>query len=184
MNAVAGRAVLHRLQRRPDTGASSPRTAFVLSGGASLGALQVGMLEALYERGIAPDFLVGTSVGALNAAFIASRPQAPQTARALGRVWRELQRAGRLPGQLERTRRWCVRPARSSGARPRIAAADPEARRVRGPRRCADPAPSGCVRSDRGTRAAPLRRARGRRRRRVCVNSGDLPAGRDRASGV
>jgi hypothetical protein len=35
-----------------------PRTAFVLSGGASLGALQVGMLRALYERGIAPDLLV------------------------------------------------------------------------------------------------------------------------------
>jgi hypothetical protein len=35
--------------------ASGPRTAFVLSGGASLGALQVGMLEALYERGIGPD---------------------------------------------------------------------------------------------------------------------------------
>ncbi|MGH3260893.1 MAG: patatin-like phospholipase family protein, partial [Trebonia sp.] len=56
-----------------------------------LGALQVGMLEALYERGITPDFLVGTSVGALNAAFIASRPQSPQTARELGRVWRDLQ---------------------------------------------------------------------------------------------
>src|SRR5213596_825375 len=66
-----------RLRSLPATGASSPRTAFVLSGGASLGALQVGMLEALYERGITPDFLVGTSVGALNAAFVASRPQCP-----------------------------------------------------------------------------------------------------------
>ena len=63
---MARRAALHRLQSRPNPGASSPRTAFVLSGGASLGALQVGMLEALYERGITPDFLVGTSVGALN----------------------------------------------------------------------------------------------------------------------
>ena len=33
------------------------------------------MLEALYESGIVPDVLVGTSPGALNAAFIASRPQ-------------------------------------------------------------------------------------------------------------
>ena len=40
-----------------------PRTAFVLSGGAGLGALQVGMLQALYERGITPDLLVATSVG-------------------------------------------------------------------------------------------------------------------------
>jgi hypothetical protein len=52
-----------------------PRTAFVLAGGASLEALQAGMLRALYERGITPDFLVGTSAGALNAAYVASRPQ-------------------------------------------------------------------------------------------------------------
>jgi predicted acylesterase/phospholipase RssA len=33
----------------------APRTAFVLASGASLGAMQVGMLRALYERGIDPD---------------------------------------------------------------------------------------------------------------------------------
>ena len=87
----------HPPQRLATGGASSPRTAFVLSGGASLGALQVGMLEALYERGITPDFLVGTSVGALNAAFVASRPQSPQTARGLGRVWRSLKREDVFP---------------------------------------------------------------------------------------
>jgi NTE family protein len=72
-------------------------TAFVFSGGASLGALQVGMLQALYERGIAPDLLVATSVGALNAAFVASRPQTVATARELGRVWRNLQREDIFP---------------------------------------------------------------------------------------
>jgi NTE family protein len=97
MNAIARRAALHRLEGRPYAGAPSPRTAFVLSGGASLGALQVGMLEALYEQGITPDFLVGTSVGALNAAFVASRPQSPRTATELGRVWRELQRQDVFP---------------------------------------------------------------------------------------
>ena len=45
-------------------------TAFVLSGGGSLGAVQVGMLAALNERGFRPDLLVGTSVGALNAAYL------------------------------------------------------------------------------------------------------------------
>ena len=96
MTAVA----LQRAQRRATGGGSSPRTAFVLSGGASLGALQVGILEALYELGITADFLVGASVGALNAAFVASRPQTPQTARELGRVWRELQRQDVFPVSL------------------------------------------------------------------------------------
>ena len=75
--------------RRP---ACAPRTAFVLAGGAALGAMQAGMLHALYERGIRPDLLVGTSAGALNAAYVASRPQTVATARDLGAVWRGLRR--------------------------------------------------------------------------------------------
>ena len=46
--------------------------AFVLSGGASLGAVQVGMLRALAERGIHPDLVVGASAGAINAALLAA----------------------------------------------------------------------------------------------------------------
>lgn len=71
--------------------------AFVLSGGASLGAIQVGMLRALYERGIRPDLIVGTSAGALNGAYIASRPQASATADSLARIWRELRRGQVFP---------------------------------------------------------------------------------------
>jgi len=74
-----------------------PRTAFALSGGASLGAIQVGMLRALYERGIAPDLIVGTSAGAMNGAFIASRPQTVATADALATVWRDLRRGQVFP---------------------------------------------------------------------------------------
>ena len=77
--------------------AGEPTTAFVLSGGASLGALHVGMLQALYERGIVPDLLVATSVGALNAAFVASRLQTVTMARVLGRVWRNLEREDIFP---------------------------------------------------------------------------------------
>jgi NTE family protein len=68
------------------------KTAFVLSGGASLGAIQVGMLRALYERDVVPELFVGTSAGALNAAFVASRPQTVETADELGDVWRRLRR--------------------------------------------------------------------------------------------
>ena len=46
------------------------RNVFVLSGGAARGAVQVGMMEVLLEHGIVPDAFVGTSVGALNSAFM------------------------------------------------------------------------------------------------------------------
>ena len=74
-----------------------PRTAFVLAGGASLGAMQAGMVRALYERGIAPDLLIGTSAGALNAAFLASRPATVGTAEELAAVWRGVRRSDILP---------------------------------------------------------------------------------------
>jgi NTE family protein len=74
-----------------------PHTAFVLGGGASLGAMQAGMLLALYEHGIAADVLIGTSAGALNAGFVASRPQTPATAEALAALWRGLRRDDVFP---------------------------------------------------------------------------------------
>lgn len=66
------------------------KTVFVLSGGASLGASQVGMLQALAEREIKPDLLIGTSAGALNTAFIAGHPFTPQSVEALANIWRGL----------------------------------------------------------------------------------------------
>lgn len=62
-------------------------TACVLSGGGSLGAVQVGMLLALSDAGIYPDLLVGTSVGAINAAYLATHP-GPRGVGALADVWR------------------------------------------------------------------------------------------------
>jgi NTE family protein len=50
------------------------RTAFVLGGGGLLGAVEVGMLRALFEAGVKPDLLLGTSVGALNSALVAADP--------------------------------------------------------------------------------------------------------------
>jgi NTE family protein len=81
----------------PRRGAAASRTAFVLSGGASLGAAHAGMLQALYERGIAPDLIVATSAGALNAAYVASRPQTPATAQELSHVWVGLHRDSVFP---------------------------------------------------------------------------------------
>lgn len=62
-------------------------TAFVLAGGGSLGAIEVGMIEALYEQGIAPDLLLGTSAGGVNSGFLASRPPTPETAAELRSAW-------------------------------------------------------------------------------------------------
>jgi predicted acylesterase/phospholipase RssA len=44
------------------------KTAFAFAGGGSLGAIQVGMLGVLLSAGVQPDFVVGASVGAINAA--------------------------------------------------------------------------------------------------------------------
>lgn len=50
------------------------QTVLVLQGGGALGAYQVGVYQALEEAGIAPDWVVGTSIGAINAALIAGGP--------------------------------------------------------------------------------------------------------------
>ena len=63
--------------------------AFVLSGGGPRGALQAGALQVLLEKGIRPDILVGTSAGAVNAAYLAADPT-PAAAYRLGDVWRRL----------------------------------------------------------------------------------------------
>lgn len=51
-----------------------PRTAWVLGGGGNLGSVQVGMLQALAERGEVPDLVIGCSVGSLNGLVIAADP--------------------------------------------------------------------------------------------------------------
>jgi NTE family protein len=58
----------------PSRGPHPVETAFVFSGGGNRGACQVGMLRALCERGIVPDLVVGSSIGAVNAAFFAGQP--------------------------------------------------------------------------------------------------------------
>lgn len=71
-------------------------TAFVLSGGGSLGAVQVGMLRTLVERGVVADFVVGSSVGALNGAWYASRPDAAGV-EALAGIWASIGRHDVFP---------------------------------------------------------------------------------------
>ena len=67
--------------------------AFVFSGGASHGSIQVGMTMALAERGITPDLIVGTSVGAINGAWLAGGRSAAD----LADVWNGLRRQDFFP---------------------------------------------------------------------------------------
>jgi len=61
-------------------------TAFVLGGGGLLGAVEVGMLRALFRAGFRPDLVVGTSIGAVNGALVAAEPAESVTNR-LVRLW-------------------------------------------------------------------------------------------------
>lgn len=72
------------------------RTAFVLAGGGSFGAIEVGMLDALLTEGIAPDLVVGASVGAINGVYLASDPTV-NGIRRLAEIWRGLSREQVFP---------------------------------------------------------------------------------------
>lgn len=71
-------------------------TAFVLGGGGSRGALQVGALRALLEAGIVPDLLVGTSIGAANATGLGLWGVNQDGIAALERAWEQVMEANLL----------------------------------------------------------------------------------------
>lgn len=73
-----------------------PRTAFVLAGGGSFGAVQVGMLQALVAHGVSADMVVGSSVGAMNGAYFAGAPTLDGVKR-LAQIWRGLTRRDVFP---------------------------------------------------------------------------------------
>ncbi|MDA0162147.1 patatin-like phospholipase family protein [Solirubrobacter ginsenosidimutans] len=73
--------------------------AYVLGGGGQLGASEVGMLRALIERGLTPDLVVGTSVGAINGAAIASDPTVAMVQR-LQDTWSDIERSDVFAGSI------------------------------------------------------------------------------------
>jgi NTE family protein len=66
-----------------------PQVVLVLQGGGALGAYQVGVVQALHEAGIEPDWIIGTSIGAINAALIAGNDPAHRVER-LNAFWETL----------------------------------------------------------------------------------------------
>jgi NTE family protein len=87
-----------RRQRNAAAHTSAPRrrsalpgqVVLVLQGGGALGAYQVGVYEALHEAGIEPDWVIGTSIGAINGAMIAGNPPAQRLPR-LNAFWESVE---------------------------------------------------------------------------------------------
>ena len=72
------------------------KTAFVFAGGGSFGSIQVGMLRALTAHGVTADIVVGSSVGAMNAAYCVSNPTLEGIEK-LAAIWRSLRRNDVFP---------------------------------------------------------------------------------------
>jgi NTE family protein len=66
------------------------RVVLVLQGGGALGAYQVGVYQALHEAGIEPEWVIGTSIGAVNAAVIAGNAREERLPR-LQRMWQRFE---------------------------------------------------------------------------------------------
>ena len=107
MNPVTHKA----LQRRAPASSPAPRqtlpgqTVLVLQGGGALGAYQVGVYQAMHERGIEPDWVIGTSIGAINAALIAGNRPEHRLDR-LHAFWDQVEHASPIDGWAAQMARW------------------------------------------------------------------------------
>ena len=72
----------------------------VLQGGGALGAYQVGVYEALHEAGIEPDWVIGTSIGAINGALIAGNAPEHRLERLLA-FWSHVEQQTQAAGPLD-----------------------------------------------------------------------------------
>jgi NTE family protein len=66
-----------------------------LQGGGALGAYQVGVYQALHEAGVEPDWIIGTSIGAINASLIVGNPRENRLDR-LNAFWKRVENAPAL----------------------------------------------------------------------------------------
>jgi NTE family protein len=73
------------------------KLAFFLGGGGSRGALQVGALYAILEHNLHPDLLVGTSIGAVNATFLALNGFSRHSLDLLTAAWHQASKLDLLP---------------------------------------------------------------------------------------
>ena len=71
-------------------GARRSQVVLVLQGGGALGSYQAGVYQALHEAGIEPDWIIGTSIGAINASLIAGNARQNRLAR-LREFWKRME---------------------------------------------------------------------------------------------
>src|SRR3954466_7753519 len=86
------------------------RIVLVLQGGGALGAYQAGVYQALHEHDLVPDWIVGTSIGAINAALLAGNDKATRVQR-LKQFWDRVSHQdgidlARIPDELRRSNVW------------------------------------------------------------------------------
>jgi NTE family protein len=74
---VIGQAISRRSTLPPDIS----QVVLVLQGGGALGAYQIGVYQALHDAGMEPDWVIGTSIGAINASLIAGNAVADRLSR-------------------------------------------------------------------------------------------------------
>src|SRR5262245_64899171 len=79
-------AAVNEFRRKADG-----QVVLVLQGGGALGAYQGGVYQALHEAGVDPDWIIGTSIGAINASIITGNRREDRLDR-LQEFWRRVQR--------------------------------------------------------------------------------------------
>ena len=100
MSATTTKATSGRHPRAAPQPAFPGQVVLVLQGGGALGAYQVGVYEALHAAGIEPAWVIGTSIGAINAALIAGNP-VDQRLERLNAFWRHVERPATIPSPLD-----------------------------------------------------------------------------------
>jgi len=86
--------------RHPTKAELPGQVVLVLQGGGALGAYQLGVIEALLESGIDPDWVIGTSIGAINAALLAgNRPE--KRLQQLREFWHQVEQQPAMPSAFD-----------------------------------------------------------------------------------
>jgi NTE family protein len=91
LDVTKKRAGQERSPRAKDPAQKQRQIVLVFQGGGALGAYQAGVYQALHEAGIEPDWIIGTSIGAINASLIAGNEPENRLER-LEEFWRRMTR--------------------------------------------------------------------------------------------